>query len=159
MLQQPVSVICFRVSWIKTTPIKLACLNEAKEHDVSNLCQSLRIACFRQSDLKAGQHSLWSLSSWHHAWEEDIKGGTYMGLWRLSSVLWGYFYIGWGQWQGSRCLLWVHRQGVLNCTQKQGGSTIGKLIGSAELEGKLAPTSFSCSYLVTVSSTLELQKF
>lgn len=46
----------------------------------------------------------------HHAWEEDIKSWTYLGLCRSLSVLWGYFYIHWGQWQGSRCLLWVHRQ-------------------------------------------------
>lgn len=48
---------------------------------------------------------------------------------------------------------------MLNCTQKQGGNVIGKLTESAELKGKLAPTTFSCSYLVTVSSTLEGQKF
>lgn len=112
-----------------------------------------------QSDLKASQHSPWSLSSWHHTWKGDIKSATYTGFCRLLSVLWGYPYAHWGQWRGSRCLLWAPRQGVLNCTQRRGGSTLGKLIGCAELRGKLAPTSYSCSYSVTVSGTLVWQKF
>lgn len=116
VLQQPVSVICFRTSWIKT-PSKMACLMRQKNM-MCQICASLWGLV--QTDLKAGQHSLWSFSSWHHAWEEDRKSWTYVGLCRSLSVLWGYYYIHWGQWQGSPCHLWVHSQGVLNCTQKQG---------------------------------------